>query len=70
MEQQDLLTELEEAFYRFTWGLNALELMVLGLEEASDPYAGGFQAVWLYLREAEEEVQNLLKAVAAAGTTA
>ena len=43
---------------------------MLGLEEASDPYAGGFQAVWLYLREAEEEVQNLLKAVAAAGTTA
>lgn len=70
MENENLLTELEEAFYRFAWGLNAIELMVLGLGQAKDPYAGGFQAVWLYLKEAEKEAGNLFEAVSALGTTA
>lgn len=70
MEQQEFLIDLEDTISRFTWGLNALELMVLGLGQAGAPYTGGFQAVWLYLRETEEEVQNLVKGVSAARTTA
>ena len=70
MDQENLLMELEESFSRFTWGLNAIELMILGLGQASDPYTGGFQAVWLYLKEAEKEAQRLLKEVSTAAATA
>ena len=70
MNQQELLIKLEDSFNRFDWGLNAIELMVLGLSQAKDPYAGGFQAVWLCLKEAEEEMESLLKAVSAAQVTA
>lgn len=70
MDQSILLMELEEAFERFSWGLNAVELMVLGLGQARDPYTGGFQAVWVYLKDAEEEVRRLLTCVSIAGTKA
>ena len=70
MEQKNLLMELEEAFDRFTWGLNAIELMMLGLCQAKDPYADGFQAVWLYLRGAKMEVERLLELVSTAQATA
>ena len=41
MSQERILMDLEEAFGRLSDGLNAVELMVLGLEDVQDPYADG-----------------------------
>ncbi|WP_251316945.1 hypothetical protein [Flintibacter muris] len=70
MDQNDLLMELEEVLCRFTWGLNAIELMALGLARTGNPYSGGFQAVWLYLQETSAEAKSLLDQVSTLRTTA
>lgn len=62
--------DLEEAFDRLSCGLNAIQLMVYGLESAQNPYADGFHAVWLDLSQAEGEVQRCLEAVSAASKSA
>lgn len=70
MDHSILLMELEEAFERLCWGLNAVELMAMGLEDIRDPYADGLYAVWRYLDEAGEEVRRLFASVSTAVTTA
>lgn len=67
MEQKNLLMDLEEAFGRLSDGLNAVNLMVMGLEDAGDPYADGFYALWRYLDGAGEEMRRLFAAVSTAG---
>ena len=70
MSQEDILIDLEEALNRLSDGLNAVKLMVLGLDSLQSASAGGFHVVCGYLDEAGEEVQRLFKAVSAARTTA
>ena len=70
MSQERILMDLEEAFGRLSDGLNAVELMVLGLEDVQDPYADGMYVIWRYLDGASEEVRSLLKKVSAPGISA
>lgn len=63
MSDRDLLLELEEPLSRLSYGINAIELMVSGLEQQDDPYADGFFAVWTYLRDAHLELEAVLTAV-------
>lgn len=59
MDQKMILLDLEEAFGRLSDGLNVVKLMVMGLEDAADPCADRFYAVWRYLDEAGEEMRRL-----------
>lgn len=54
------LYDLEEAIQHFSDGLDAIEVMVMGLEQVQDAHAGGFYAVWRYLNEANREVRKRL----------
>lgn len=65
MSQEEILMDLEEAFDRLSDGLNAVKLMVFGLEDVQDPYADGLYAVWRYLDREREEAARLLAAVSA-----
>lgn len=59
MEQLQL-QELEEAVQHLSDGLNAMNIMVMGLEQIQDAHTGGFYAVWRYLDEADREVHRCL----------
>lgn len=54
------LYDLEEAIQHFSDGLDAIEVMVMGLEQVQDAHAGGFYAVWRYLNKANQEVRKRL----------
>lgn len=56
------LYDLEEAIQHLSDGLDAVEVMVMGLEQVQDAHAGGFYAVWRYLDEANQEVRRRLDA--------
>lgn len=62
MDQQNSLMELEEAYDRLSCLLNALGLMVLGLMQAHESYADGFNAIWNCLAEADRSIQKCLSA--------
>ena len=64
MEHQSTIMELEERFNDLLEGLNAIELMVLGLAQAKDPYIAAFHVVWLYLKESADGIQELLSELA------
>lgn len=61
MERQDSILELKDLFSRLWEDLNAIELMVLGLAQARDPYAKGFGAICTCFRENMTEIQELLE---------
>lgn len=61
--EQDFLLELEDPASRLHYGVNALRLMVSGLEQEEDPYADGLYALWCYLQEAEDALHTALSAV-------
>ena len=54
------LYDLEEAIQHLSDGLDAIEIMVMGLEQEKAAHAGGFYAVWRYLNEANQEVRRQL----------
>lgn len=56
------LYDLEEAVQHLSDGLDAIEVMVMGLEQMQAAHAGGFYAVWRYLDEADQEVRKRLDA--------
>ena len=62
MDIQSQLMELETAVRHVSDGLNAIEVMVIGMEDMKSQYAGGVYAVWKYLHEANQEVSRLLTA--------
>ena len=70
MSQERILMDLEEAFGRLSDGLNAVELMVLGLEDVQDPYASGLYVIWRYLEQERKEMKRLLTAVSSARISA
>ena len=49
---------------------DAVELMVLGLEDVQDPYADGLYVIWRYLEREREEIERLLAAVSSARISA
>lgn len=59
---QDLLLDLEEPLGRLGDTVNAMELMLLGLEQAKDPYADGLYILLNCLREAESALHRALSA--------
>lgn len=54
------LDELETAIHDVSQGVNAIGAMTLGLMQARDPYADGFNALYSYLLEADREVHKRL----------
>lgn len=60
MDAEDSLMELEETYNRLSCLLSALELMVLGLMEARDPYARGFNALFVCMAETDLEIRRRL----------
>lgn len=62
MNPDDALMELEETYNRLSCLLNTLGLMVLGLMQARDPYADGFNALWFCLTEADQSMKDCLSA--------
>ncbi len=67
MSLHEELLELDSAVRNLSQGVNALQVMSLGLFEALDPYADGFSALLDYMRDADREVReymdNCLKAI-------
>ena len=55
------LDDLEVAIQDVSQGINALGAMTLGLIQAKDPYADGFNALYTYLYQADMEVHKHLK---------
>ena len=56
------LDDLEIAIQDVSQGINALGAMTLGLIQAKDPYADGFNALYSYLFQADMEVHKHLTA--------
>lgn len=63
MNTYDNLIDIKDLF-GCLWGeLDMLELMVLGLAQAKDPYTKGFGMVCSYFRETMSEIQKNLEEV-------
>ena len=60
MSLHEKLLELDTAAGRISRGINALEVMSLGLGQAHDPYADGFAELSINLNEADREVRERL----------
>ena len=62
MSLQENLDHLSTAACDISQGINALEVMALGLFYARDPYAEGFNALYNYLFNANLELRKHLDA--------
>lgn len=62
MSLHEDLDDLEIAIHNVSQGVNAIGVMTLGLMQAHDPYADGFNALYGYLVDADREVQKHLAA--------
>jgi len=62
MKLQEALLALEEPAARINGGINAISAMAIGLSSAKDPYADGLNAIWDYLQNANQDLQDRVKA--------
>lgn len=62
MNIQVELQELEAAAQRVSDGLEAIQIMVLGLDGVGSQYAGALSAIWQYLSNADLELKQCLAA--------
>ena len=62
MEYRQALIHLKDAAGCIHDGINAVGIMSMGLAQAIDPYADGFNAIWNYLADAEVNFQKQLQA--------
>lgn len=62
MSLREDLDHLSTAVFDISQGINALEVMALGLSCAKDPYADGFNALHNYLFDANRELRKYLDA--------
>ena len=60
MSLQEELDHLSTAVCDISQGINALEIMALGLSSAKDPYAQGFNALHTYLFDANQALHKHL----------
>lgn len=58
MELKEALLALEEPAGRIKGGINALGVMTMGLAQARDPYAEGFNVIWSCLVDADQELRK------------
>lgn len=61
MENENNFLQLQDTFNQLWGELNALDLMVLGLSQAGDPYVKGFGMICSHFREIMEEMQQCLE---------
>lgn len=62
MRLQEELLDLSDTVRRVSSGINAVQVMTMGLGRASDPYADGFGAICDYLLQADQDLQKHLEA--------
>ena len=62
MSLRENLDKLDIAIHDMSQGINALEAMTMGLAQVKDPYADGFNALHIYLFQADMEVHEHLTA--------
>ena len=62
MDIQVQLYELETAAQWISDGLEAIQIMVLGLDGLGSQYAGALSAIWKYLSDADLEQKQCLAA--------
>ena len=62
MNLQDELNDMSDIVNRVSCGVNAVLLMTMGLNRASDPYADGFEAICDYLLQTDQALQKQMKA--------
>ena len=62
MSLHEDLDDLEIAIHNVSQGVNAIGVMTLGLMQAHDPYADGFNALYIYLLDANKELHKHLDA--------
>lgn len=62
MEHIEVFINLKDAAGRISDGINAIGIMSMGLAQAKDPYANGFNAIWNYLVDAERDFQEQITA--------
>ncbi len=62
MDIQVQLYELETAAQRISDGLEAIQIMVLGLDGLGSQYAGALSAIWKYPSDADLEQKQCLAA--------
>jgi len=55
------MLDLDSAIRTLSQGVNALGLMAVGLDQAMDPYADGFNALLTYMEDADQKVRQQLK---------
>ncbi len=60
MSLHEKLLDLDSAIRNLSLGVNALGLMAVGLDQAMDPYAGGFYALLSYMEDADRKVRQQL----------
>ncbi len=67
MGLHEKILDLDSAIRNLSQGVNALGLMADGLDQAMDPYADGFHALFACLDDADrrvrEQVRDCLEAV-------
>ncbi len=61
MSLHEKILDLDSAVRNLSQGVNALGLMADGLDQVMDPYADGFNALYSYLKDADQEVRQRLK---------
>lgn len=62
MDIQVQLYELETVAQRISDGLEAIQIMVLGLDVVGSQYAGALSAIWKYLSDVDLELKQCLAA--------
>ena len=62
MSLREDMDNLDSAIQNVSWGINALGIMSLGLSGAKDPYADGFNALYIYLLDTNKELHKHLDA--------
>ncbi len=62
MTYQEAFIDLQDSAGRISDGINAIGIMTMGLAQVRDPYADGFNAIWNYLVDAEQDFQKRLAA--------
>ncbi len=60
MSLHEELLELDSAVSNLSQGVNALQVMSMGLFQALDPYADGFNALLNYMLDADREVRKYM----------
>ena len=60
MDIQTQLQELETTIQHISDGLDAIQVMVIGLDGTGNQYAGALSAIWTYLSQANQELKAQL----------